>query len=382
METTVKLLTVTLALALATVACNNSTAPKEEPPEITKEQVINTTANFLKDQGLAPESDSSKDIASENIVTTIIDYIDYEQKGENAEITLYIGPDGHLIPDPEWQTENKDACKSEYRYLKNSVQWLTIEIFPRNRSVQINIIDVETAVILKSYWADGNGKSWLYDAIKKAWNKFEQEPVKRAAEPCGKRINLKMKFNSTLELNPSLHDMYNLLLDVKADITLTFNKKDNFYYGTGWLKWEKLEVTGIGRACEAGTLQKEKIEISAFTLPGMKKGSKQIEMTLTVPYEDAFSHIWCTDPHYDDEPPGRYFVNYKFWFRRAHQDEYTENWDYLITGWDEVGDYKGVIAQKVYDRTKTENVGTIVEKTSIEIIHNHPEANNTTKLKN
>lgn len=353
-------------LLLVIVGCtDNTSGPEETDAEISEEVAVGTLVDFLEDRDLISDFVSNKGITTDEVSTNITNYINWDVNDSGTPVMkLWLGPNDQLIPNPEWQDVNKNACKNEYSYMKGGIKLLNIKIHTSVKEVTIQYIDIETGVIEKEQMGQGDGQNWLYDAIDKAWDKFTYLPIEPAGDPCGEEIKLKIKFNSEIEANPA--DGLTTFDHVTAEFELTFLEAffdDDAYEGEGNLHW--IEYTSsVDGTCNPPD---GRMKILSLTLPGINEEASDadgIEMILQ--FDDMTLQSECL-PYF---PVG--------WLT-IHFDEADGTLDmdpiaYVIKDWEKILDFNGVIAQKTYDRSETLVVDgesfTYTEYTTIKILHN------------
>ena len=100
-------------------------------------------------------------------------------------VRLWIGPDGRVLPTPEWRSFHPDHCKEQARYMESSAWLLNLKIFAEDlgtHNVAAQVIDVKTGVIQAqqmSGWTEG-----VAGAVNAAWDALGAE-VGAPGDPCG-----------------------------------------------------------------------------------------------------------------------------------------------------------------------------------------------------
>lgn len=370
-------LILTFTLFLGISGCSNPSGSDEEEEkeeqvtEITEEKAVENLVQFLTELDLAPDSDESKE---KTFLTTssagIDDYISTDETDNGTlQLKLWIGPDGHIIPGPEWRDNNPDFCKNQNRYMKGAVKLINIKVHATVQEVTIQYIDVETGVIDQQQMGSGSGDQWLLEALNDAWNKMDVT-LNPASGPCGDMMRMQVTFRSEIEADGTYVEGKTAIIfdHVAAEFNLTLHENESGYKGRGDLRWEEFYVIGGDYAFENCNIPDAEMIVHDLKLPGMKEGTtEEIEMVIGF---DEFQPPVCE---------GAQLVNmFEIGWMTLHfenEANLPEPDEFLILNWEISEQDEGTIATKRYDRTVTltSSEGDPVyytEKTVIEIRQN------------
>ncbi|GAA5522511.1 hypothetical protein Asal01_02472 [Fodinibius salicampi] len=375
-EYTLFFLLLSLAIFPITTACSNSTGSEPDTEQLTEERAIETLIQVIHDAGLYFPSKNkqssknkgldTKDLSDINLFAT--DYIDTDiNDAGNLKVRLWLGPDGNIIPKPDWQAANPNICSKNGQYMEPARTLLEFTIFADSKSVQFNYIDIATGKIEKSVMAEPElpDPNWLVNAMSEAWNKMQQQSdIKDATTPCGDimdlQVHLKTKITTTItteteedEVNIDVH-----VDSLQANFELSFDEDDNYYDGYGPIErhYSYPGPTGNG-SC---TTPNRAIDVEELTKPWSQDGSPEAVIRL---FGDGSLTKECGIAQ-----------EQQYVFPLAWQKLNNVQWYYgsfTISNWEMMSTTSEILMQKVLDRTVTEDTGIglvqITEKGIIEI---------------
>lgn len=93
-------------------------------------------------------------------------------KSGTRQVLIALGRRYNPIPSPDWMQEQIDEGKVEEHSLEGAVHWLAVKLWHHpggTHSAQADLIEVETARIARSGWAEkGRGREGLRSAVEAA----------------------------------------------------------------------------------------------------------------------------------------------------------------------------------------------------------------------
>lgn len=383
-----------LTVIFMVVSCSGSTGPDPEnkPGKITKNKAVNTVVKVFEANGITfpPREKGENNIVTANNTVAanktavafdlfLFDYLDVEvDKSEGVidviRIQIWIGPKGNVIPSLAWLKAHPKACIAQGRFIRAAVNLLGFKIFPATKEVQLNYIDVETSKIEESVMVAPSlsDPNWLINGIQSAWEKMQprlKQPIKSTVSPCGERIPLKFHFNSSIK---AISEGTGWIAAVETEFDLKYNKKEDYYYGSGVFHWKNLTLINYPGNCHVSNLQDaEPIKVKKFILPGMQKNVNKAKMVLFVDASPSdFSTVICIEHNIPVKVP----VTYSVAFLPMHEDEVSAAaGGFVIKNWKKVDEPGGVFFEKEYDRTQTYGPNsTFTENTVMQVIVDVP----------
>lgn len=286
------------------------------------------------------------------------DYVTVDDSdSEIITVKIWLGPDNHIIPTPEWQAAHPNYCMDQGKYMRPVRKLLQFKIFnvPRDdiRAVQLNHIDVETSRIEHSVmtdWYDA-APDWMYQAMSEVWSEMRnQTTIKDAIEPCEDRIPLTLYFSSIVTNELTDASTYE---EFEFSIPLQFDESKGAFSGVGDFVWVD------------GWIWHEDIGYQPF--PAIKTGQMEIVGLITPELagnsiENATMNFKV--PIIDQENSSMLLASFMHFYTMVSND--GSNMEYRIDNWQLLDDPDIIMG------TYTNNVaefddGTLTETTTIEI---------------
>lgn len=171
--------TVFLALVAATPSAAQQDGGAPGPSGISEEEAAAVVAQAMRERGLTPPPGSA---------LSLEDYLSTREGGATRHVSLWVGPEGHIIPSQEWRDAHPDYCEGKGRYMKGAAKLVNFKLsrVPGGHYAFMQLIDVETGLIEGQREGQGSGGAGgLADALDDAWHGGGANPL---TEPCGRKI--------------------------------------------------------------------------------------------------------------------------------------------------------------------------------------------------
>lgn len=348
-------------------SCNKDENNGSENDEVNIEpsHLIEVASRVVRDAGLDfPQSRSANDRESQrptDFEWPPEDYITVDASdSEEILIKLWLGPDNHIIPTPDWQAANPNYCLDQGKYMRPARKLLQFKIYnlPRDgiRSVQLNYINVLDFKIEQSVMTDWYEAhpDWMYQAMSEVWGEMRtRATIKSAVEPCDDRIPLMLYFNSTVTYDIAEALVYE---EFEFSIPLHFDETEGKYTGIGALVWLDGYVWN-------------KVENTYLPYPSNKSGQMEIVNLITPALagnsiEDATMNFRV--PIISPENPSFLLISFgEFYTWVANQNTTME---FRVDNWQLLDDPDVIMGAYTNNMTQIDG-GTLTETTTIEIGH-------------
>ncbi len=328
---------------------------------VTEKEAVDAVLQVIRDKGWTVPSKLVKTNSAPSTVSdapSLLDYVatDVSDSG-TRQVYLLIGPDGHIIPNTEWQQNNQGRCQNqELRYMKVPKKRFNMKLFSLADGYDVfaQYTDIETSEIEAQ--REGQSSS-LVDAMTDAWDKI-QKPIKKPGGPCGEKISeISLHFSSN-----TTHDLYHKDAgfseitneEVEATVALTYNEEDSMYVGSSDLEWLKYEYSEGD--CDLPDNATAKVHKFVYGNPDDTNSDTELELQ----FRD-FIRTSCNSPQigsFDIYP------DFSFVWWLLHENEIIEkkeldNWAttvehiYGLYNWETVESSEKVIVRKTYNHTRT-----------------------------
>ena len=348
-------------------SCNKeeSNGPDNDDVNIEPSHLIEVTSRVIRDSGLDfPQSRSTSDRESQrptDFEWPPEDYITVDaSNSEQIIIKLWLGPDDHIIPTPDWQAANPNYCMDQGKYMLPARKLLQFKIhnLPRDgiRSVQLNYINVldyriEQSVITDWYEADPD---WMYQAMSEVWDEMRtRATIKNAVAPCDDRIPLTLYFNSAVTYDITEAMVYE---EFEFSILLQFDESEGKYTGIadlvwvdGWV-WNKVENNYLPYP----TNKSGQMEIVSLITPALAGNSiENATMNFRVPMIS---------------PENSSFLLISFGEFYTWVNNQNDTMEFRVDNWQLLDDPDIIMGTYTNNTTQVDG-GTLTEITTIEIGH-------------
>ena len=360
-----RLFTLTLAFALlfALPACDFSGGEDDEdedPTAVAEQEAVDAVKQAIENKGWEIPSKSSGTAqvsTKKDNEPTILDYIETDVQDSGArQVYMLVGPDGQVIPNSEWQSDNQNRCKQEsLRYLKAARKWFSFSMFDYGGDylVKSQYIDIETGKIEEQQ--DEEHPS-LVEATINAWDKIQNRiTIKEPADYCGDKIsNITLTFNSITrqEYIPDAGAQFSSTVkeEVKAEIDLTYEEQDGMYVGSGDLEWENFDYSE--EDCDLPPPAQVKVHKFVYRNPATANGDTELQIQFRDMKEAPCGESYGITPSF----------SFSWW--GLHRDEVHKKAEldnflitiediYALRDWEAVEVSPVLMAQKQYDHSET-----------------------------
>ncbi len=228
--------------------------------ELTAEEAVQMLYEYFVELGMIPENSSSKMASTQSIESFEGDKffeVDESDTGDFV-LRLFFGPDGSIIPNADWFTDNPNFCTQQYRLKRETELILEIEVDLSEEVLRMNLLNAETNESIKSH--EGvilPGEDWFIALITEMFNEFEDENILGAFESeCGLfEGSISIFFDSKMEADatsPEIDFPVTINTAVHAEIELEFFEENNLYTGQATLSHRLYENSIIDIVAEAG----------------------------------------------------------------------------------------------------------------------------------
>lgn len=349
-------------------SCSKDDKNEKAPESIEESYIIETTAQVIRNSGLEfPSISSANREASRpmEFIWPAEDYITVTREREDGDygeiitVNLWLGPDNHIIPTPDWQRAHPDYCLDQGKYMRPVRKLLQFRIFnnPRDdiRAVQLNRIDVETGRIENSFYTDyyDADPNWMHEAMSEAWDQLLLEStIKGAVDPCDTRVPLTLHFTSTVNNVTEDNETYE---KIEATVTLHFDESIGGYTGSaefvwieGWIYIAELNETRPYPPEKNGAL-----EIVKLITPAMVENS----------IEDATMEFKA--PRISATTQSMLFASFMAFYDMIHGDNTTIT--YQLNNWQLLADPE-IIMAKYLNHVLDDGETRLTENTIFEIV--------------
>lgn len=235
-------------LMVFTLNCSGD-SPSDEPEEmLTEKEAVETLIDIIRDSGIPfPILEDQSVENQEGRFPKIAEAEDFNLSGSDyltssfgegvILINLWLGPNGHIIPKPSWQSAHPDVCLDQGRYMNAAVQMAEFKITPSLNFIQVNLIEIETGIIQESIISEQglSDPDWLDNGLTEVWSKLKQKAsIKGVTGPCGQYKNLMFYFDSKTTMQTEGGSSFD---HVRAEFKLSFDEEKNTYSGSGILEF-------------------------------------------------------------------------------------------------------------------------------------------------
>jgi len=355
-----RLFTLTLAFALlfALPACDSSGSEDKDPTAVAEQEAVDAVKQAIENKGweIPSKSSGTAQISTKkDNEPTILDYIETDVQDSGArQVYMLVGPDGQVIPNSEWQSDNQNRCRQEsLRYLKAAKKWFSFSMFDYGGDylVKSQYIDIETGKIEEQQDAE---HSSLVEATINAWDKIQNKvAVKEPADYCGDKIsNITLTFNSITrqEHIPDAGAQFSRTVkeEVKAEIELTYEEQDDMYVGSGDLEWANFDDSELD--CGLPPPAQVKVHKFVYRNPATENGDTELQIQLR-----DMKRVSCGESYgiYPDFSFSWWLLHRDEIHKKVELDNYliTIEYIYALHDWEAVE--ASPVAQKQYDHSKT-----------------------------
>ncbi|MDZ7657911.1 hypothetical protein [Fodinibius sp.] len=346
----------------------------QEIQPVAQQEAVDAVKQVMQNKGWTAPSKSVNDDqtpTTANSDPNIFDFIATEVNDSGTRVVyMLIGPDGHLIPTSEWQSNNQGKCKQEsLRYMKAAQKRFNFKMFSLADGYDVfaQYIDIATSEIEAQ--REGQSSS-LVDAITTAWDKIEK-PVKKPADPCGDKIsNLTLTFSAITTLESISKESSSLSSTIKeqveATVELNYDKQDSMYTGSGDLTWANYNHSELN--CELPDPARLKVHKFVYGDPTTTNG----ETELQIQFHDMKKNSCNIHPNF----------SFSWWLlheNEIHKEVELDEWAitvediYALHNWEAVEVSPVIVVQKQYDHSRTvedeDSINNVSGESMIRILH-------------